>query len=51
MFSEVLEKQVAKGGNSGRVYVPTQWISKMVKVILVKKWMKLARVKYTDATS
>lgn len=34
---EVLEKEVAKGGNSGRVYVPPDWIGKRVKIILVEK--------------
>ncbi len=34
---EMLEKVVAKGGNSGRVYVPPDWIGKMVKIILVEK--------------
>ena len=34
---EMLEKQVNKSGNSGRVYVPMEWISKKVKIILVEK--------------
>lgn len=34
---EVLEKEVTKGGNSGRVYVPPNWIGKRVKIILVEK--------------
>ncbi len=34
---EMLEKQVNKSGNSGRVYVPIDWISKRVKVILLEK--------------
>ena len=34
---EMLEKQVNKSGNSGRVYVPIEWISKRVKVILLEK--------------
>lgn len=33
---EMLEKQVNKSGNSGRVYVPVEWIGKRVKVILVE---------------
>jgi len=33
---EMLEKQVTKSGNSGRVYVPIEWISKRVKIILVE---------------
>jgi putative transposon-encoded protein len=34
---EMLEKQVNKSGNSGRVYVPIEWIGKKVKIILVEK--------------
>ena len=34
---EMLEKQVNKSGNSGRVYVPIEWIGKRVKVILLEK--------------
>ena len=34
---EMLEKQVTKSGNSGRVYVPVDWIGKKVKVILLEK--------------
>jgi len=34
---EMLEKQVNKSGNSGRVYVPVEWIGKKVKIILLKK--------------
>jgi putative transposon-encoded protein len=34
---EMLEKQVNKSGNSGRVYVPVEWISKRVKVVLLEK--------------
>lgn len=34
---EMLEKQVNKSGNSGRVYVPVEWIGKQVKVILLEK--------------
>ena len=33
---EMLEKQVNKSGNSGRVYVPVEWIGKKVKVILIE---------------
>lgn len=32
---EMLEKQVNKSGNSGRVYVPIEWIGKRVKVVLL----------------
>ncbi len=34
---EMLEKQVNKSGNSGRVYVPVEWIGKKVKIILVEQ--------------
>ncbi len=34
---EMLEKQVNKSGNSGRVYVPVEWIGKRVKIILLEK--------------
>jgi len=34
---EMLEKQVNKSGNSGRVYVPLEWLGKRVKVILLEK--------------
>ena len=34
---EMLEKQVNKSGNSGRVYVSFEWIGKKVKIILVEK--------------
>ena len=33
---EMLEKQVNKSGNSGRVYVPVEWIGKKVKVVLLE---------------
>jgi len=33
---EMLEKQVNKSGNSGRVYLPVEWIGKRVKVILLE---------------
>lgn len=34
---EMLEKQVTKSGNSGRVYVPIEWIGKRVKLILLEQ--------------
>lgn len=34
---EMLEKQVNKSGNSGRIYVPVDWIGKRVKVVLLEK--------------
>ncbi|NHJ01948.1 MAG: DUF2080 family transposase-associated protein [Candidatus Heimdallarchaeota archaeon] len=30
---EMLEKEVKKSGNSGRVYLPPSWIGKRVKII------------------
>lgn len=34
---QMIEKQVNKSGNSGRVYVPIEWVGKKVKIILVEK--------------
>lgn len=34
---EMLEKQVNKSGNSGRVYVPIEWVGKKVKIILLEQ--------------
>ncbi len=34
---EMIEKEVNKSGNSGRIYVPIQWIGKKVKIILIEK--------------
>ena len=34
---EMLEKRVNKSGNSGRVYVPIEWIGKKVKLILLER--------------
>jgi len=34
---EMLEKEVTKSGNSGRVYVPIEWIGKRVKLILLEQ--------------
>ncbi len=34
---EMLEKLVRKSGNSGRVYVPVDWIGKKVKIVLLEK--------------
>ena len=34
---EMLEKQVNKSGNSGRVYVPIEWIGKRVKIIRLEE--------------
>lgn len=37
MGYEMLEKEVNKSGNSGRVYVPIDWVGKRVKIILLGK--------------
>lgn len=34
---EMLEKQVNKSGNSGRVYVPVEWVGRKVKIVLLEK--------------
>lgn len=31
-----LEKEVKKSGNSGRIYLPKDWIGKNVKVLLIE---------------
>lgn len=33
---QVIEKNVKSGGNSGRIYVPPDWIGKKVKILLVE---------------
>ena len=33
---EVIEKEVANGGNSARVFVPKKWGGKRVKIILME---------------
>ena len=33
---QVIEKVVKSSGNSGRVYVPKEWIGKRVKVLLLE---------------
>ncbi len=32
---EVIEKQVRSSGNTGRIYLPTDWIGQRVKVVRV----------------
>lgn len=32
---EMIEKDVKKSGNSGRIYLPPDWIGKKVKIIRV----------------
>ncbi|MCB2225925.1 MAG: DUF2080 family transposase-associated protein [Desulfarculaceae bacterium] len=32
---EIVEKQVAASGKSGRVYLPVEWLGKRVKIIRV----------------
>lgn len=33
---QIIEKEVKPGGNSGRVYVPIDWVGKRVKIVLVE---------------
>ena len=33
---QVIEKTVKSSGNSGRVYVPKEWVGKKVKVFLLE---------------
>ena len=33
---QVIEKVVKSSGNSGRVYVPVDWIGKRVKILLME---------------
>lgn len=32
---EVIEKTVSQSGNSGRVYLPPEWVGKSVKIIRI----------------
>lgn len=32
---EIIQKKVKQSGNSGRVYLPPEWVGKIVKVIRV----------------
>jgi putative transposon-encoded protein len=33
---QVIEKTVKPSGNSGRIYVPKEWVGKKVKVLLLE---------------
>lgn len=33
---EIIEKVVKTSGNSGRVYVPIDWVGKKVKILLIE---------------
>jgi putative transposon-encoded protein len=33
---QIIEKVVKQSGNSGRVYVPIEWVGKKVKVVLIE---------------
>lgn len=37
---EIIEKEVKASGNSGRVYLPPEWIGKRVKVIKISRSAK-----------
>ena len=32
---EMIEKEVKQSGNSGRVYLPPEWVGKQVKIIRI----------------
>jgi putative transposon-encoded protein len=32
---EMIEKKVKQSGNSGRVYLPPEWVGKLVKIIRI----------------
>jgi len=32
---ELIEKEVKSGGNTGRVYLPSNWVGKLVKIIRI----------------
>jgi putative transposon-encoded protein len=34
---EMIEKEVKQSGNSGRVYLPPEWIGKNVKIIQIER--------------
>lgn len=33
---QILEKSVKSSGNSGRIYVPKEWVGKRVKIALIE---------------
>jgi putative transposon-encoded protein len=37
---EMLDRQVKRSGNTGRIYLPKNWIGKRVKIIRVSKLEK-----------
>ena len=39
---QVIEKTVKPSGNSGRVYVPTDWVGKKVKILLLESLNKIS---------
>lgn len=45
---QVVEKTVKASGNSGRVYVPKEWIGKKVKVFLLEPVIPEREGHYTD---
>ncbi len=43
---QIIEKTVKESGNSGRVYIPIEWVGKKVKIILIEKpEEKISKVK------
>jgi putative transposon-encoded protein len=45
---QVIEKTVKTSGNSGRVYVPKEWVGKRVKVILLETISNRKAIKYVN---
>lgn len=41
---QVIEKVVKPGGNSGRVYVPIDWVGKRVKIVLIESLEKDSKI-------
>lgn len=39
-YYEVMENEVGRSGNTGRIYVPKEWIGKKVKVLLLEPIIK-----------
>ena len=32
---EIIEKEVKPGGNAGRIYLPPDWVGKLVKIVRI----------------
>ncbi len=33
---QIIEKRVMPSGNSGRIYIPVEWVGKRVKIVLLE---------------